>query len=150
MQPRATIGRASACGYLVALTLDLRVDQILRPRVRVEQVPRNHPAGGPLHLVEWNRSGVRHLNTAQVQVVNGERRQNGNTRSMIFDVYFLVHYLSQFMTLEAGDLINTGTPPGVGLGMKPPQFLQDGVVVELSVQNLGMQQQTCRKMQAGR
>ncbi len=76
--------------------------------------------------------------------VNGQRRQTGSTRTMVFDVFFLVHYLSQFMTLEAGDLITTGTPPGVGLGMKPPQYLKAGDVMELAVQGLGRQRQRCR------
>ena len=76
--------------------------------------------------------------------VNGERRQTGNTKNMVFDPYFLIHYLSQFITLEPGDVISTGTPPGVGLGMKPPQFLKAGDVVELSVEGLGSQRQTCR------
>ena len=75
--------------------------------------------------------------------VNGERRQTGNTSTMIFDVNTLVHYISQFMTLEAGDIISTGTPPGVGLGMKPPQYLKVGDVVELSIDHLGTQRQTC-------
>jgi 2-keto-4-pentenoate hydratase/2-oxohepta-3-ene-1,7-dioic acid hydratase in catechol pathway len=76
--------------------------------------------------------------------VNGVRRQTGNTSTMIFDVFFLVHYLSQFMTLEAGDLISTGTPPGVGLGLKPPVFLEAGDVVELGIAGLGSQRQVCR------
>ena len=75
--------------------------------------------------------------------VNGERRQSGNTRTMVFDPYFLIHYISQFMTLEAGDLVTTGTPPGVGLGMKPPQFLKSGDTVELEVSGLGTIRQTC-------
>ncbi len=75
--------------------------------------------------------------------VNGMRRQTGNTSTMIFDVFTLVHYISQFMTLEAGDLISTGTPPGVGLGMKPPQYLKAGDVVELSIEQLGTQRQVC-------
>lgn len=75
--------------------------------------------------------------------VNGEQRQQGSTSRMIFEPAFLVHYLSQFMTLEAGDLISTGTPPGVGLGMKPPQYLRAGDVVELSINGLGMQRQKC-------
>lgn len=75
--------------------------------------------------------------------VNGERRQTGNTSTMIFDVYFLVHYLSQFMTLEPGDLISTGTPPGVGLGMKPPQYLKAGDIVDLAISKLGSQRQQC-------
>jgi 2-keto-4-pentenoate hydratase/2-oxohepta-3-ene-1,7-dioic acid hydratase in catechol pathway len=77
--------------------------------------------------------------------VNGVRRQTGTTASMVFDPHFLVHYLSQFMTLEAGDLIATGTPPGVGMAMKPPVFLAPGDVVELRVQHLGHQRQTLRQ-----
>lgn len=76
--------------------------------------------------------------------VNGERRQTGNTKTMIFDVLFLVHYISQFMTLEAGDLITTGTPPGVGMGMKPPRYLKAGDVVELTITGLGTQRQTMK------
>jgi 2,4-diketo-3-deoxy-L-fuconate hydrolase len=75
--------------------------------------------------------------------VNGELRQNGSTDKMIFNCAFLVHYLSQFMTLEPGDLISTGTPPGVGLGMKPPKFLKAGDVVELEMEHLGRQKQRC-------
>lgn len=75
--------------------------------------------------------------------VNGKTMQTGNTRTMIFDCFYLVHYLSQFMTLEAGDLISTGTPPGVGLGMKPARYLKSGDTVELSIDKLGMQKQVC-------
>lgn len=74
--------------------------------------------------------------------VNGEQMQSGNTSRMIFSMYHLVHYLSQFMTLEAGDLISTGTPPGVGLGLKPQRFLKAGDIVELWADGLGYQQQT--------
>jgi 2-keto-4-pentenoate hydratase/2-oxohepta-3-ene-1,7-dioic acid hydratase in catechol pathway len=73
--------------------------------------------------------------------VNGVRRQTGNTRTMIFDPYFIVHHLSQFMVLEPGDLINTGTPPGVGMGLTPQVWLQPGDVMELGVQGLGAQRQ---------
>lgn len=76
--------------------------------------------------------------------VNGEQMQKGNTRNMIFDCWYIVHYLSQFMTLEAGDLISSGTPPGVGLGMKPPHYLKEGDVVTLAIEGLGSQQQICR------
>lgn len=76
--------------------------------------------------------------------VNDELRQNGNTRTMIFNVPFLVHYLSQFMTLEPGDVITTGTPPGVGLGMKPPRYLKAGDVVTLEITGLGQQRSVCR------
>jgi 2,4-didehydro-3-deoxy-L-rhamnonate hydrolase len=73
--------------------------------------------------------------------VNGERRQTGNTATMVFDPYVIVHYLSQFMVLEPGDLIDTGTPPGVGMGFKPPRWLQPGDVVELGIDGLGVQRQ---------
>jgi 2,4-didehydro-3-deoxy-L-rhamnonate hydrolase len=74
--------------------------------------------------------------------VNGARRQTGNTGRMVFKPAFLVHYLSQFMVLEPGDLINTGTPPGVGLGFKPPVFLSVGDVMELGIEGLGRQRQS--------
>ena len=73
--------------------------------------------------------------------VNGKRMQTGNTRTMIFDVAKLVSYLSHFMTLLPGDIITTGTPPGVGLGMKPPTYLKKGDVVTLGIQGLGEQRQ---------
>ena len=73
--------------------------------------------------------------------VNGERRQTGNTRTMIFGVTFLVSYISRFMALNPGDVITTGTPPGVGLGMKPPTFLKNGDVVTLGIAGLGTQTQ---------
>ncbi len=73
--------------------------------------------------------------------VNGVRRQTGNTAMMVFDPYFLVHYLSQFLVLEPGDLIDTGTPPGVGLGHNPPIWLQAGDIVELGIDGLGAQRQ---------
>jgi 2,4-diketo-3-deoxy-L-fuconate hydrolase len=73
--------------------------------------------------------------------VNGETMQCENTRTMIFSVTFLVAYISRFMKLEPGDVITTGTPPGVGLGMKPPRFLKPGDVVELAIDRLGRQRQ---------
>jgi 2-keto-4-pentenoate hydratase/2-oxohepta-3-ene-1,7-dioic acid hydratase in catechol pathway len=73
--------------------------------------------------------------------VNGERRQTGNTATMIFKPAFLVSYISQFMTLVPGDIIATGTPPGVGLGMNPQQFLKAGDVVRLGITGLGEQRQ---------
>ena len=74
--------------------------------------------------------------------VNGVRRQDGSTSTMIFDPYVIVHYLSQFLVLEPGDLINTGTPPGVGMGFQPQVWLQAGDVMELSIEGLGQQRQT--------
>ncbi|MCW2810039.1 MAG: fumarylacetoacetate superfamily protein [Friedmanniella sp.] len=73
--------------------------------------------------------------------VSGVRRQTGSTKTMVFDPYFIVRYLSQFMVLEPGDLINTGTPPGVGMGLRPPVWLQAGDVMELGIEGLGTQRQ---------
>jgi 2-keto-4-pentenoate hydratase/2-oxohepta-3-ene-1,7-dioic acid hydratase in catechol pathway len=73
--------------------------------------------------------------------VNGKRMQTGNTRTMIFGAAKLVSYCSQFMTLEPGDVITTGTPPGVGLGMKPPKYLKKGDVMTLGIEGLGEQRQ---------
>ena len=74
--------------------------------------------------------------------VNGRRFQNGSTKTMIFGVAFLVSYISRFMTLYPGDLISTGTPPGVGLGQKPPVFLKPGDTMALGIAGLGEQRQT--------
>lgn len=73
--------------------------------------------------------------------VNGVRRQTGNTSTMIFNVAFLVHYMSQFATLRPGDLVTTGTPPGVGMGHKPPLYLKPGDVMRLGIDGLGEQTQ---------
>lgn len=74
--------------------------------------------------------------------VDGKRRQNGSTATMVYQVPFLISYLSQFMSLQPGDVISTGTPPGVGMGQKPPVFLCAGQTMRLSVQGLGVQTQT--------
>jgi 2-keto-4-pentenoate hydratase/2-oxohepta-3-ene-1,7-dioic acid hydratase in catechol pathway len=76
--------------------------------------------------------------------VNGVRRQTGSTSEMIFDVLHIVHYLSQFLLLEAGDVILTGTPPGVGMGMSPPTYLWPGDVVEPTISGLGSQRTVCQ------
>ena len=73
--------------------------------------------------------------------VNGKRMQDGTTKTMVYGVAHLVSYLSQFMTLQPGDIISTGTPPGVGMGMKPPQYLKAGDVVTLGIDGLGEQRQ---------
>lgn len=75
--------------------------------------------------------------------VNGQQMQNGSTATMVYQVPFLVSYLSQFFTLHPGDVVSTGTPPGVGLGMKPPRYLKEGDVVELGIEGLGTQRQVC-------
>jgi 2-keto-4-pentenoate hydratase/2-oxohepta-3-ene-1,7-dioic acid hydratase in catechol pathway len=87
-------------------------------------------AGDPQDLAMW-------------LTVNGETVQNGSTRTMVYGVAHVVSYLSQFFTLHPGDIISTGTPPGVGMGMKPPRYLKAGDVVELGIQGLGQQKQTC-------
>ena len=74
--------------------------------------------------------------------VNGHRYQDGNTRTMIFSPAFIVSYLSQFMSLQPGDVISSGTPPGVGLGQKPPVYLAVGDKIELGIDGLGKQSQT--------
>jgi 2-keto-4-pentenoate hydratase/2-oxohepta-3-ene-1,7-dioic acid hydratase in catechol pathway len=80
-------------------------------------------------------------NLAMSLDVNGERRQTGNTKTMIFGIPDLLHYISQFMVLEAGDVVTTGTPPGVALGMKPPVWLKAGDTMALSIEGLGLQTQ---------
>lgn len=76
--------------------------------------------------------------------VNGETMQDGSSKTMVYGVAFLVSYLSQFMSLHPGDVISTGTPPGVGMGMKPPRYLKDGDTVELAIEGLGTQKQSFR------
>jgi 2,4-didehydro-3-deoxy-L-rhamnonate hydrolase len=96
---------------------------------------------GPYLLTKDEVPDVQNLNMALW--VNGKQMQKGNTNTMVFDCAFVVHYLSQFMTLEAGDLITTGTPPGVAMGMNPPPYLREGDEVELTIDLLGRQKQTC-------
>ena len=79
--------------------------------------------------------------------VNGHRYQNGSTRTMHFDVATVVSHLSQFMSLQPGDVISTGTPPGVGMGQDPQVYLKPGDVMELGIEGLGVQRQTVRAAQ---
>lgn len=76
--------------------------------------------------------------------INGKRFQNGSTKTMVYGVRYLVSYLSQFMSLQPGDIISTGTPPGVGMGQKPPVYLKDGDRIHLGIAGLGEQHQTAR------
>ncbi len=103
---------------------------------------KSHDTFAPLgpYLVTPDEAGdVQNL--AMILDLNGARMQTGNTNTMIYGVRFLVAYISQFMTLLPGDVISTGTPPGVGFGKKPPMFLKPGDVVELEVEGLGKQRQ---------
>lgn len=85
-------------------------------------------------------------NLAMWLEVDGHRYQDGSTRTMVYKVPFLISYLSQFMSLQAGDVISTGTPPGVGMGQKPPVFLRPGQTMRLGIDGLG--EQTQRTVQA--
>jgi 2-keto-4-pentenoate hydratase/2-oxohepta-3-ene-1,7-dioic acid hydratase in catechol pathway len=76
--------------------------------------------------------------------INGKRFQDGSTKTMVYGVRYLISYLSQFMSLQPGDIISTGTPPGVGMGQKPPLYLKDGDKIHLGIQGLGEQHQTAR------
>jgi len=104
---------------------------------------KSHDTFGPLGpwLVTRDEVGDVH-NLAMWLDVNGERRQTGNTNTLIFNVPHMVSYLSQFLTLMPGDVISTGTPPGVGMGMKPPKYLKVGDVMTLGIEGLGEQRQT--------
>ena len=103
---------------------------------------KSHDTFGPLGPWLVTRDEVADVGNLDMWLdVNGERRQSGNTETLIFKVPHLVSYLSQFMTLEPGDIISTGTPPGVGQGMDPQQFLQVGDTVELGIERLGQQRQ---------
>jgi 2-keto-4-pentenoate hydratase/2-oxohepta-3-ene-1,7-dioic acid hydratase in catechol pathway len=99
---------------------------------------------GPIGPWLVTREEVANPNDLQMWLtVNGEKMQNGSTNTMVYQIPFLVSYLSQFFTLHPGDVISTGTPPGVGLGMKPPRYLKAGDVVELGIEGLGEQRQIC-------
>jgi 5-carboxymethyl-2-hydroxymuconate isomerase len=104
---------------------------------------KSHDTFGPLGPWLVTRDEIADVgNLAMFLDVNGERRQTGNTNTMIFNVAHIVSYISQFMTLNPGDVIPTGTPPGVAMGMKPPRWLTPGDVVELGIEGLGAQRQT--------
>jgi 2-keto-4-pentenoate hydratase/2-oxohepta-3-ene-1,7-dioic acid hydratase in catechol pathway len=100
------------------------------------------PTFGPLGPWFVTRDEIKDVQDLDMFLdVNGKRMQTGNTKTMIFGVSYLVSYLSQFMALEAGDVITTGTPPGVGMGMKPPRYLKGGETVTLGITGLGEQTQ---------
>lgn len=106
---------------------------------------KSHDSFGPLGPWLVTRDEVAEVGALDMFLdVNGERRQTGSTRTMIFPVATIVSYISQFTTLEPGDVIPTGTPPGVAMGMKPPRWLKPGDVVELGIEGLGTQRQTVR------
>jgi 2-keto-4-pentenoate hydratase/2-oxohepta-3-ene-1,7-dioic acid hydratase in catechol pathway len=103
---------------------------------------KSHDTFGPLGPWLVTRDEVADPGDLDMELkVNGRTMQKGSTRTLIFSVPHVVSYISQFMTLEPGDVIPTGTPPGVGAGMKPPTFLDVGDVMELEIQGLGKQRQ---------
>ncbi|SOC41645.1 2-keto-4-pentenoate hydratase/2-oxohepta-3-ene-1,7-dioic acid hydratase in catechol pathway [Rhizobium subbaraonis] len=100
------------------------------------------PTFGPLGPWLVTTDEIDPADLAMKLSVNGEFVQDGSSSTMVFKVPFLVHYISQFMILEPGDVITTGTPPGVGMGMKPPRYLKAGDRMEVSIAGLGVQRQT--------
>ena len=95
---------------------------------------------GPIGPYLVTKDEITDINNLNLSLdVNGKRMQTGNSKTMIFNVNFIVSYLSKFMSLQAGDIITTGTPPGVGMGMKPQVFLKEGDKIRLSIDNLGEQ-----------
>ena len=141
--PDEASARASIAGFCISNDVSERYFQLERGGqwVKGKSCDTFNPLG------PWMRTADAAGATDRLDMalsINGQRMQSGNTRTMIFGVDFVVRYLSAFMTLEAGDVINTGTPPGVGLGQKPPRYLRDGDVMELTIDGLGVQKQTCR------
>ena len=101
---------------------------------------KSHDTYGPIGPYLVTTDEIININNLNLSLdVNGKRMQTGNTNKMIFNVYFIVSYLSNYMSLQPGDIITTGTPPGVGMGMKPQVFLKAGDKLKLSIDNLGEQ-----------
>ena len=101
---------------------------------------KSHDTYGPIGPYLVTPDEIANINNLNLSLeVNGKRMQTGNTSKMIFNVNFIVSYLSNYMSLQPGDIITTGTPPGVGMGMKPQVFLKAGDKLKLSIDNLGEQ-----------
>ena len=101
---------------------------------------KSHDTYGPIGPYLVTKEEISDINNLNMSLdVNGTRMQTGNTNTMIFNVDYIVSYLSKFMSLQPGDVITTGTPPGVGMGMKPQKFLKAGDTIRLSIDNLGEQ-----------
>jgi len=101
---------------------------------------KSHDTFGPIGPYIVTKDEISDVNNLNLSLdVNGKRMQTGNSKTMIFNVYYLVSYLSKFMSLQPGDIITTGTPPGVGMGMKPQVFLKEGDNIRLSIDSLGEQ-----------
>jgi len=101
---------------------------------------KSHDTYGPIGPYLVTKDDIKDVNNLNMSLdLNGKRMQTGNTSTMIFNVDVIVSYVSKFMTLQPGDIITTGTPPGVGMGMKPQQFLNSGDEMKLAIDNLGEQ-----------
>jgi 2-keto-4-pentenoate hydratase/2-oxohepta-3-ene-1,7-dioic acid hydratase in catechol pathway len=101
---------------------------------------KSHDTYGPIGPYFVTKDDIKDVNNLNMSLdLNGKRMQTGNTSTMIFNVNVIVSYVSKFMTLQPGDIITTGTPPGVGMGMKPQQFLKSGDEMKLAIDNLGEQ-----------
>lgn len=127
-------------GYAICNDVSERNFQIDRPGQWTRG--KSHDTFGPLGPFVATKDEIPNVQNLSMWLdVNGERRQTGSTRTMIFSIAKCVSYVSQFLTLLPGDVITTGTPPGVGTGMKPPKFLNVGDVVTLGIEGLGEQRQ---------
>ena len=101
---------------------------------------KSHDTYGPIGPYLVTKDEISDVNNLNMSLdLNGIRMQTGNTNTMIFNVDKIVSYVSKFMSLQPGDIITTGTPPGVGMGMKPQKFLKAGDVLKLNIDNLGEQ-----------
>ena len=127
-------------GYVVVNDVSERAFQLERGGqwTKGKSAPTFNPAG-PYLVTQDEIDDV--LSLGMWLDVDGVRRQNGSTATMLFSPAYIVWYLSQFMTLEPGDLINTGTPPGVGMGLTPPRYLHGGELITLGIDGLGAQSQ---------
>jgi len=125
-------------GYCVVNDLSEREWQIEKLGQWVKG--KSHDTFGPVGPYLVTSDEIKDVNNLKLTLdVNGKRMQTGNTNKMIFNVYYVVSYLSKFMSLQPGDIITTGTPPGVGMGKKPQVFLKAGDKIRLSIDNLGEQ-----------
>ncbi len=125
-------------GYCVVNDLSEREWQIEKLGQWVKG--KSHDTFGPIGPYLVTSDEIKDVNNLKLTLdVNGKRMQTGNTNKMIFNVYYVVSYLSKFMSLQPGDIITTGTPPGVGMGKKPQVFLKAGDKIRLSIDNLGEQ-----------
>ena len=108
---------------------------------------KSHDTFGPIGPYLVTKEEIPDINNLKMSLdVNGKRMQTGNTKTMIFNVDYIVSYVSKFMSLQPGDIITTGTPPGVGMGMKPPIFLKPGDKINLSIEKLGEQKSEVKQI----